>query len=75
MLCQVESYSGSRLHERPRRFTWKESWLEIDQILEQWLTPESLGFKVRVGDNIFRLEHKQDREVWEVEIISTNKAF
>jgi hypothetical protein len=72
MLCQVESYSGSRLHERPSRFTWGESWLEIDQILEQWLTPASLGFKVRAGDNIFRLEHFQDREVWEVEIIRAN---
>jgi hypothetical protein len=75
MFCQVESYSGYRLHERPRRFTWEETWLEIDQIIEQWVTPVSYGFKVRVGDRVFRLELHQDREVLELEIISANKAF
>jgi hypothetical protein len=69
MLCRVESYSGFRLHERPRRFTWGETWLEIDRIEEQWMTPSSYGFKVKVDDRVFRLEYHQVRDAWEAELI------
>jgi hypothetical protein len=72
MLWRVESYSGSRLHERPRRFTWEETWLEIDQIMDQWVTPTSLCFKVRVGDRVYRLEYHQARDAWEVELVRPN---
>jgi hypothetical protein len=70
MLCQVESYSGFRVHERPRRFTWGETWLEIDQIMEQWVTPASYRFKVRVQDRVYRLEYRQAEDAWEVELIN-----
>jgi len=69
MHCRVESYSGFRLHERPRRFTWGETWQEIDQIMEQWVTPASSCFKVRVEDRVFRLEYHRMCEVWEVDLI------
>jgi len=69
MLCRVESYSGFRLHERPRRFTWGKTWLEIDRILEQWVTPTSLCFKVKVGESMYRLEYRQDQDAWEAELI------
>ena len=69
MLCRVESYSGFRLHERPRRFTWEETWLEVDQIMEQWLTPAARCFKVRVADRVYRLEYHQAQDAWEVELI------
>jgi hypothetical protein len=69
MLCRVESYSGFRIHERPRRFTWGETWLEIDRVVEQWVTPSSCCFKVRTGNQVFRLEYFQARDVWEVELI------
>lgn len=71
MLCRVESYSGFRVHERPRRFTWSETWLEIDQIMEQWVTPASYRFKVRVQDRVYRLEYHQAEDAWEVELISS----
>jgi hypothetical protein len=70
MLCRVESYSGFRLHERPRRFTWGETWVEIDRIIEQWATPVSLCFKVEAGSRIYRLEYHQGQDAWEVELIS-----
>lgn len=69
MLCRVESYSGFRLHERPRRFTWGQSWLEIDRIMEQWVTPASLCFKVKAGECVYRLEYHRARDAWEVELI------
>jgi hypothetical protein len=68
MLCRVESYSGFRLHERPRRFTWGETWLEIDRIMEQWVTPSSYCFRVKVADRVYHLEYHQDRDAWEVEL-------
>jgi hypothetical protein len=67
MLCQVESYSGFRLHERPRRFSWGETWLEVQQIIEQWVTPEYFGFKVRVTDRVYLLKYQYIQDVWEVE--------
>ena len=69
MLCRVESYSGFRVHERPRRFTWGETWLEIDQIMAQWVTPASYCFRVRVKDRVYRLEYHQAEDTWEVELI------
>ena len=69
MLCRVESYSGSRLHERPRRFTWGETWLEIDRIMEQWVTPSSYCFKVKVEDRVYQLEYHQTLDAWEVELV------
>jgi hypothetical protein len=69
MLCRVESYSGSRLHERPRRFTWGETWLEIDRIMEQWVTPSSYCFKVKVEDRVYQLEYHLTLDVWEVELV------
>jgi len=58
------------VHERPRRFTWGETWLEIDRILEQWVTPESLCFKVKAGQHTFRLEYHYVQDAWEVEPVS-----
>jgi hypothetical protein len=70
MLCRVESYSGFRLHEWPRRFTLGETWVEIDRIMEQWMTPVSLCFKVGVGNRVYRLEYYRIQDAWEVELIS-----
>jgi hypothetical protein len=69
MLCRVESYSGFRLHERPRRFTWGETWLEIDRIVEQWVTPSSYCFKVKVEERVYQLEYYPARDAWEVELL------
>jgi hypothetical protein len=70
MLCRVQPYSGFRLHERPRRFTWGETWVEIERIMEQWMIPVSRCFKVGVGDRVYRLENRQGQDAWEVELIS-----
>ena len=65
---RVETYSGFRLHERPRRFTWGENWLEVDQVMGQWVAPDHLGFKVRVADRVYLLKYRQAQDVWEVEL-------
>ena len=69
MRCQVKTYSGFRLHERPRRFTWGEVWLEVHQVLEQWMTPGNLRFKVRSEQRVFLLTYNEAQDDWEAELI------
>jgi hypothetical protein len=69
MRCRVETYSGFRLHERPRRFTWGETWLTVEQVLDRWVAPGGLGFKVKVGDRTYLLEYDQSGDVWEAGLV------
>ncbi len=69
MRCQIETYSGFRLHEHPRRFTWGEVWLEVNQVLEQWMTPGSLCFKVSADQRVFLLTYNKAQDDWEAELI------
>jgi len=63
--CEVETYSGSRLHERVRRFTWEGRWLEVAQTLASWRDPRHLCFKVTTpGGRIFLLEYDPGPDVW-----------
>ena len=63
--CQVETYSGARLHERPRRFTRGAHWLEVRQILDRWRDPQQLHFKVVAEDRrIYLLSYHFLREAW-----------
>ena len=69
MNCRVETYSGFRLHERPRRFTWGRTWLEVDQVVDQWAAPDHLCFKVKVADRTYLLKYHQAQDIWEVELL------
>ena len=69
MKCRVETYSGFRLHERPRRFTWGQTWLEVHQIIDQWVAPGHLCFKVKVADRAYLLKYHQVQDIWEVELV------
>jgi hypothetical protein len=56
MNCEVETYSGFRLHEYPRRFTWEGDWLEVKVVRQQWRGPETLEFEVLAEDGcVYRL--------------------
>ena len=69
MRCQVATYSGSRLHERPLRFTWGQEWLEVRQVLEQGYEPDGLFFKVAAADGrAFLLRYRQAADFWEIEL-------
>ena len=63
----VETYSGFRLHERPRRFRWKGTWLTVHQVLEQGATPQHRYFKVATAANrVFLLRYHHLTDTWEV---------
>lgn len=63
--CDAETYSGSRLHEQVRRFTWEGRWLEVAQVLASWREPRRLCFQVAVADGrVFFLQYDPARETW-----------
>jgi hypothetical protein len=65
---QVETYSGARLHERPRRFTRGGAWLTVRRVVEQWREPQLLRFKVVADDQqVYLLSYHVLQDAWEVE--------
>jgi len=74
MVCQVATYSGHRLHERPLSFTWKEQRLEVREILGQGYDPESLFFKVVAADGgIYLLQYQGSTDSWKVRICASRR--
>jgi hypothetical protein len=68
-LCRVETYSGYRLHERPRRFTFQGQWLEVRRVLARWQEPKYLAFLVTASDShSYGLKYYLHRDAWEVSI-------
>lgn len=67
MRTRVETYSGARLHERPRRFFWQGRQLEVCEVLASWQEPDHLIFKVKAddGDAYLIRYHRRD-DAWEV---------
>jgi hypothetical protein len=66
--CLVETYSGGRLHERPRRFTRGGEWLAVQRLLAQWREPRRLCFKVVAADQrLYFLSYQISQDYWEVE--------
>ena len=65
--CQVETYSGYRVHERTRRFTWQGAWLEVRLVVSRWQEPENLCFIVTANDSRrYLLKYHPRRDTWEV---------
>lgn len=64
----VETYSGARLHERPRRFRWRERWYRVTEVLARWQEPEALVFRVKGEDGrLYRLTYHFSQDAWTVQ--------
>lgn len=63
----VETHSGHRLHEQPRRF-WREGkWHSVAEVLARWQEPEALHFRVRAEDGlVYHLEYNWKQDTWKV---------
>jgi hypothetical protein len=67
MICEVETYSGFRLHEYPRRFTWQGNWLEVTRVRRQGRSPETLDFEILAADGcVYLLTHHLRGGEWQV---------
>jgi hypothetical protein len=66
---QVETYSGHRLHETPRRFQVQGSWHTVVRVLARWQEPELLGFTVLAEDGYkYTLQYIKEKDIWKVDI-------
>ncbi len=69
---RVECYAGVKADETPRRFTWNEVTVEVDEVLDRWYQVESKPewpradyFKVRaVNEREYLLKHDLESDEW-----------
>jgi len=64
---RVECYAGYRGEETPRRFSLGERQVEVDEVVDRWLTPDHRYFKVRGDDGgVYVLRHDAVLGRWEM---------
>jgi len=66
----VECYAGYKADEKPRCFWLAERRYEVQEILDQWYSPEDTWFRVRANDgNLYILRHRltAQEERWTLE--------
>jgi len=63
----VHCHAGYRGEETPRSFTVWEHDLRVEEVLDQWLSPEHRYFKVRADDKaVYILRHDCNADHWEL---------
>jgi hypothetical protein len=64
----VESYSGYKADERPRRLRLGEQTLAIVEVEDRWYSPGETYFRVQVeGGDRYVLRHVEAQDVWSLE--------
>jgi hypothetical protein len=74
---QVESRSEAKADETPRRFTWEDREIEVEEILDRWHQVESIPewpradyFKVRGADHReYLLKHDLESDEWSLGLV------
>ena len=62
---EVSCYSGYRYGERPVTFKLLERTFTVQEILDQWVGPDYLYFKIRADDRkIYLLKYDQNKDRW-----------
>lgn len=77
MRVRVECYSGYKADQRPVRFYIREHRYRVEEVLDQWYSPEHLYFRVRADDgNIYILRHAQNAQddAWTLESFRRARA-
>jgi hypothetical protein len=64
----VECYAGYRADQRPLRFTLGGRVLAVEEIEDQWYSPEAIYFRVRADDgNFYILRHDETEDRWSLD--------
>ncbi len=69
---QVDCYAGTKAEETPRRFTWQERTVEVEEVLDRWYQvegkpewPRANYFKVQATDqHEYLLKHDLEADEW-----------
>jgi hypothetical protein len=65
---QVHCYSGHRADERPSRFTIGDREYNVQEVDDQWYSPDAMYFRVRADDgNYYVLRHDGVQDCWTLE--------
>ncbi len=68
MRVHVECYSGYKADQRPIRFQLGDRVYIVEELLDQWYSPDYLYFKVRADDgNLYILKQNQTADEWTLE--------
>ena len=66
----VKCHSEYEYAERPTSLCWKDEWLEIEAIEQQWRIPGGKCFRVRVKDGrVFELMYGELYDEWRINFI------
>ena len=64
-IIKVECYSGYRADERPVNFIVNGRKLVVQQIMEQWRSPDSEYYKVLADDRrVYLIMHDNGKDHW-----------
>ncbi len=69
MRVRVETYSGYKADERPQRFHAGDSTFEIEEVQDQWYSPDAAWFRVKTtAGDIYILRHSRGAgDAWTIE--------
>jgi hypothetical protein len=68
MVLRVQCYAGRKADERPMRFQLGERNYVIEEVLDQWYSPDDTFFRVRADDgNLYILRHDLTSDEWSLE--------
>ena len=63
MRVEVQCYSGRKADERPVRFRVDDHEYMVEEVLDQWYSPDHQFFRVRADDGkIYALSRESARE-------------
>lgn len=78
MRVRVESYAGYKAEQRPLRFYLGSRWFEVEEVLDQWYSPDAIYFRVRAHDGDFYiLRHREHplEDAWTLESFRRGQAL
>lgn len=62
---RVECYAGYKPDERPQRFQLRRRLFQVEQVDDQWYSPDATYFRVRADDgNFYVLRHDMLGDAW-----------
>ena len=67
MKVRVECYAGRKANERPVRFSLGGHDYLVEEVVDQWYSPDASFFKVRAGDGFYILRCGEPEGEWSVE--------
>ena len=66
---EVRCYAGYKGNERPLRFTIGTNTFEVQEVEDQWHSPDVTYFRVRAKDgHTYILSHNEGQDQWILEL-------